>query len=124
MLSKLNKFILLYFPDSRLYTYDSIVYMINDIDNEIIAFSGLNIFDNNILISQLCVHNNYRNNGIASTLLNFIQDNFHNSNFILYIGKNNNNTESLYQFYKNRGFIEDYNDYIKYKMIKNNLNKF
>jgi len=120
---KINQFILKSFNESRLYTYDKVVYYFNDSDSNdntnqiIIGFLGINDFDETILISQLCTDVNYRNKGIATQLLEFIETTF-NSNLILYI-KNDSNYKKLYDFYTKRGFIEVYNDSIKYKMKKN-----
>ncbi len=120
---KINQFILKSFNESRLYTYDKVVYYSNDSDSNdntnqiIIGFLGINDFDETILISQLCTDVNYRNKGIATQLLEFIEISF-NSNLILYI-KNDSNYKKLYDFYTKRGFIEVYNDSIKYKMKKN-----
>ena len=115
---KLNEFILKSFNETRLYTYDKVVYYSNNDSNKtIIGFIGINDFDETILISQLCTDANYRNKGIATKLLEFIEISF-NSNLILYI-KNDSNYKKLYDFYTKRGFIEVYNDSIKYKMKKN-----
>lgn len=115
---KLNEFILKSFNETRLYTYDKVVYYSNNDSNKtIIGFIGINDFDETILISQLCTDVNYRNKGIATQLLEFIEISF-NSNLILYI-KNDSNYKKLYDFYTKRGFIEVYNDSIKYKMKKN-----
>lgn len=118
---KLNEFILKSFNETRLYTYDKVVYYSDDSNNDsnktIIGFIGINDFDETILISQLCTDVNYRNKGIATQLLEFIEISF-NSNLILYI-KNDSNYKKLYDFYTKRGFIEVYNDSIKYKMKKN-----
>ncbi len=119
---KLNEFILKSFNETRLYTYDKVVYYSNNDSNNdsnktIIGFIGINDFDETILISQLCTDVNFRNKGIATQLLKFIETTF-NSNLILYI-KNDSNYKKLYDFYTKRGFIEVYNDSIKYKMKKN-----
>ena len=115
---KLNELILKSFNETRLYTYDKVVYYSNNDSNKtIIGFIGINDFDETILISQLCTDVNYRNKGIATQLLKFIETTF-NSNLILYI-KNDSNYKKLYDFYTKRGFIEVYNDSIKYKMKKN-----
>lgn len=117
---KLNEFILKSFNETRLYTYDKVIYYSNNNNNNnsmIIGFLGINDFDETILISQLCTDVNYRNKGIATQLLEFIEK-FFNSNLILYI-KNDSNYKKLYDFYTKRGFIEVYKDSIKYKMKKN-----
>lgn len=125
---KLKNFILLSFPESRLYTYESIVYFIdNDNNDDIIGFTGLNIYNNDdndiILINQLCVCAQKRNKGIATKLLEFIENKFKNNKnnqMILYVRKYGDNvdTECLYNFYTKRGFIEVYSDKYKYKLCK------
>lgn len=120
---KINNLILLCFTNSRLETYDEIIYY--QIEDNIIGFFGLQIYINFSIINQLCVNSNYRNKGIASILLKYIEDNIR-TDLILYIDKNKENTEKLYNFYVNRGYKEteincvccvDKQD-IEYKMIK------
>ena len=117
---KLKNFILLYFSESRLYTYEIIIYILDDNSNEIIGFTGLNIYNNTILINQLCVNTQKRNKGIATSILAFIENKFKNYNLILYVRKygDNPNTECLYNFYIKRGFKEIYSDKYKYKLLK------
>lgn len=119
--SKFTNFILLSFPESRLYTYESVVYYSNDSD-EIIGFCGINIYDKIILISQLCVNTKNRNQGIATKLLEFVEKQFKNNNssIILFVRKygDNVNTKCLYDFYTKRGFSEIYSDKYKYKLSK------
>jgi N-acetylglutamate synthase-like GNAT family acetyltransferase len=117
MILKLNEFILGYFSHSRLYTYEIVVYTVNDNTQQITGFLGLQIFDKNILINQLCVDIKYRNQGIASNLLEYVKNNYQ-CNMTLYIDKNTENTNYLYNFYTKRGFVEIYSDIIKYKMYK------
>jgi N-acetylglutamate synthase-like GNAT family acetyltransferase len=117
-MSRLNNFILSYFSHSRLFTYESVVYTINDNTQEITGFTGLQTLGNYININQLCVDITLRNQGIASNLLEYIEKRFQ-YNMILYIQKNTDNSECLYQFYSKKGFIEIYSDNIKYKMCKN-----
>lgn len=57
-------------------------------------------------VNQLCVHTNYKNNGIGSMLLKYIENNFQ-SKLMLYIDKNKENTEELYKFYIQRGYQEN-----------------
>lgn len=108
----LNKFIQTHFEETRLYTYEYIIYCIDD-NNDVIGFLGLQIFDNNITINQLCVDSNHRNKGIATALLEFTEKEFQNHNQFLYTHK-----LELYKFYCNRGFSEVYRDNLKIKMRK------
>ena len=108
----INNLILSCFINSRLETYDEIIFYL--FEDNIIGFIGLNIDINFININQLCVKYNYRNKGIASKLLKYIEENSI-INLILYIDKNKNNTEELYNFYLKRGYIGEENE-IEYKM--------
>jgi ribosomal protein S18 acetylase RimI-like enzyme len=108
----LNKFIQIHFKETRLYSYEYIVYCIDD-NNDVIGFLGIQTFDNNITINQLCVDINHRNKGIAKSLLEFTEKEFRNYNQFLYMHK-----PELYKFYCNRGFTEVYRDNIKVKMVK------
>jgi hypothetical protein len=115
---KINYLILSCFSNSRLESYDEIIYYLLEKDDNIIGFIGLNI-DKNINISfinQLCVNTNFRNKGIATMLLKYVEDTL-TTNLILYVDKNKNNTENLYNFYLNRGYTAEENK-IEYKMIK------
>ncbi len=114
LMENLDNFIKIYFDSSRLSTYEYIIYYIND--NAIIGFLGLQLFDNNILLNQLCVDINNRNKGIAKQLLLFTENIFKNHNLFLYT-HNINNIE-LRKFYYNRGFKEIYKDDVKIKMVK------
>jgi N-acetylglutamate synthase-like GNAT family acetyltransferase len=113
----LNKFIQLHFEETRLYSYEYIVYYIND-NNDVIGFLGLQLFNDNIIINQLCVDINNRNKGIAKQLLEFVDKEFNNYNQFLYTHK-----PELYKFYCNRGFSQVYKDNIKIKMCKYYLKK-
>jgi N-acetylglutamate synthase-like GNAT family acetyltransferase len=100
---EINNLIISSFINSRLDTYNEVIYYI--VDGEIIGFVGLqnkNIFT---LLNQLCVKINYRNKGIGSKLLEYIEENV-KTNLILYIDKNKDNTEYLYNYYLNRGYKE------------------
>ena len=110
---KINCLILSCFSNSRLESYDEIIFYL--LENNIIGFIGLNIDINFININQLCVKYNYRNKGIATKLLKYIEE-FSTTNLILYVDKNKNNTEKLYNFYLKRGYIGEENE-IEYKMI-------
>lgn len=112
---KINYLILSCFINSRLESYDEIIFYL--LEDNIIGFIGLNIDINFININQLCVKYNYRNKGIATQLLKYIEENSI-TNLILYVDKNKNNTEKLYNFYLNRGYTGEENE-IEYKMTKN-----
>jgi ribosomal protein S18 acetylase RimI-like enzyme len=112
---KINYLILSCFSNSRLETYDEIIYYL--IDDNIIGFIGLNININFSFINQLCVNSNYRNKGIATMLLKYVEDSLI-TNLILYVDKNKNNTDNLYNFYVNRGYEDLDKTKIEYKMIK------
>jgi GNAT superfamily N-acetyltransferase len=109
----INNLILSCFSNSRLETYDEIIFYL--LEDNIIGFLGLIIDINFININQLCVKYDYRNKGIASKLLKYIEENS-TTKLILYIDKNKNNTEKLYNFYLKRGYIGEENE-IEYKMI-------
>lgn len=111
---KINCLILSCFINSRLESYDEIIFYL--LEDNIIGFVGLNIDINFININQLCVKYNYRNKGIATILLKYIEE-FSTTNLILYVDKNKNNTEELYNFYLKRGYIAEENE-IEYKMTK------
>jgi N-acetylglutamate synthase-like GNAT family acetyltransferase len=113
---KLDKFILTNFDNSRLDTYEYVIYMTDDNSENIIGFVGLQTIDFNIIINQLCVSINHRNQGIATQLLEYIESQFKNFKYYLYI-HNINNTK-LYNYYNKRGFKELYRDNVKIKMIK------
>jgi len=120
---KINYLILSCFSNSRLETYDEIIYYLLEKHDNIIGFIGLNININFSFINQLCINSNYRNKGIATMLLKYAEDSLI-TNLILYIDKNKNNTDKLYNFYVNRGYEEDKincsldKTKIEYKMIK------
>jgi GNAT superfamily N-acetyltransferase len=111
---KINYLILSYFSNSRLESYDEIIYY--TLDDNIIGFIGLDINIDYAFINQLCVNSKYRNKGIATTLLKYVED-IIKTNLILYVDKNKNNTENLYNFYLNRGYTGEENK-IEYKMTK------
>ena len=113
---KLDKFILTNFDNSRLDTYEYVIYMTDDNSENIIGFVGLQTIDFNIIINQLCVSINHRNQGIATQLLEYIESQFKNFKYYLYI-HNINNTK-LYNYYNKRGFKELYRDNVKINMIK------
>jgi ribosomal protein S18 acetylase RimI-like enzyme len=122
--TKINNLILQNFKTSRLETYETLIYKM--IDNEVVGFMGLHKYHDNdndndndndyISINQLCVDINYRNQGIATQLLNSLSD---NEKYILFIDKNKNNDHlKLIEFYKKRGFIISSENDIEIKMIK------
>jgi ribosomal protein S18 acetylase RimI-like enzyme len=121
--TKINNLILQNFKTSRLETYETLIYKM--IDNKVVGFMGLHKYhDNNndndndyISINQLCVDINYRNQGIATQLLNSLSD---NEKYILFIDKHDNDDShlKLIEFYKKRGFIISSENDIEIKMIK------
>lgn len=122
---EINNLILLSFKKSRLKFYEAIVYY--KFDNKIIGAVGLYFIDKYLSINQLCTHKDYRNLGIASLLLSFISEKYKSTPIILYIEKNKEDTDYLYNFYLHRGFREidylqtfnlTYEKDIEYLMIK------
>ena len=119
--TKINNLILQNFKTSRLETYETLIYKI--IDNKVVGFMGLHKYHDNgngndyISINQLCVDINYRNQGIATQLLNSLSD---NEKYILFIDKHDNDDShlKLIEFYKKRGFIISSENDIEIKMIK------
>lgn len=106
---EINELILSSFQNSRINHYDNLVYY--KYKNRIIGFAGLYFMDKYLSINQLCVHKDFRNQGIATQLLEFIEKLYKYISMILYIDKNKNNTDYLYKFYTQRGFKEI--DYLK-----------
>lgn len=106
---EINELILSSFQNSRINHYDNLVYY--KYKNRIIGFAGLYFMDKYLSINQLCVHKDFRNQGIATKLLEFIEKLYKYISMILYIDKNKNNTDYLYKFYTQRGFKEI--DYLK-----------
>jgi len=102
--AKINELILKNFKNSRLNTYQILIYKM--IDNEIIGFLGLHDYEEYLSINQLCVDIKYRNIGIANDLLIYLNNHFKNNNFILFVDKDKPNYEYLVNYYKQRGFIE------------------
>jgi len=115
---KINQLLLSSFTKSRLDTYDEVIYYIRN--ENIIGFVGIQLDSKKLTVNQLCVHANYKNNGIGSMLLKYIENNFQ-STLILYIDKNKENTEELYKFYIQRGYeenkIDNQNNIEEYVMI-------
>jgi len=106
---EINELILSSFQNSRINHYDNLVYY--KYKNRIIGFAGLYFIDKYLSINQLCVHKDFRNQGIATQILEFIEKLYKYISMILYIDKNKNNTDYLYKFYTQRGFKEI--DYLK-----------
>lgn len=106
---EINELILSSFQNSRINHYDNLVYY--KYKNRIIGFAGLYFMDKYLSINQLCVHKDFRNQGIATQILEFIEKLYKYISMILYIDKNKNNTDYLYKFYTQRGFKEI--DYLK-----------
>lgn len=121
----INNLILENFEKSRLKTYEFIIYY--TYNNSIIAFVGLYFINKYISLNQLCVHKNYRNRGLATNLMKIIDNLYISIPQILYIDKNKNNTDYLFDFYSKNGFKEidylktlnlTYDKEIEYLMIK------
>jgi|LakMenE18May11ns_1017448.scaffolds.fasta_scaffold9947591_1 hypothetical protein len=121
----INNLILRNFNKSRLDTYETIFYFINE--NSIIGHIGVYYLKKYLCLNQLCVDSNYRNQRIATKLLIAIDNHFKNIPQILYIDKNKLNTNLLFDFYIKKGFKEmdyletfnlTYNKEKEYIMIK------
>lgn len=107
---EINELILSNFQKSRLNTYENIYYYTynnNSINkNKIIGVVGVYYINKYLSLNQLCIHKDYRKKGLATRLLSYITDKYKNSSIILYIDKNKENTEYLFNFYLRRGFKE------------------
>jgi hypothetical protein len=68
---KINNLILSCFSNSRLETYDEVIYY--QIEDNIIGFLGLQIYIDFSIINQLCVISNYRNQGLLLYYLNLLK---------------------------------------------------
>ena len=121
----INNLILENFEKSRLKTYETVIYY--SYNNNIIAFVGLYFINKYLSLNQLCVHKNYRKNGIATNLFKVIDNLYFSISQILYIDKNKDNTNYLFNFYSKNGFKEidylktlnlTYDKEIEYLMIK------
>jgi ribosomal protein S18 acetylase RimI-like enzyme len=106
----IHELILKSFKNSRLKFYETVVYF-KDSDNKIIGFVGLYYIDKYLSLNQLCVEEEHRNNGIASLLLELIFYLYNTTSIILYIDKNKEKTNYLFDFYSRKGFKEI--DYLK-----------
>jgi len=82
---------------------------------EIIGFVG--IYDN--LLNQLCVLKEHRNKGVATQILN-VSKKVLPSPFYLFIDKNKEKTEYLFNFYLSHGFRIYLQNDIEYKMVFDN----
>ena len=105
----INNLILENFEKSRLKTYETVIYY--SYNNNIIAFVGLYFINKYLSLNQLCVHKNYRKNGLATNLLKIIDNLYFSISQILYIDKNKDTTNYLFNFYSKNGFKEI--DYLK-----------
>jgi len=121
----INNLILENFEKSRLKTYETIIYY--SYNNNIIAFVGLYFINKYLSLNQLCVHKNYRKNGLATNLLKIIDNLYFSISQILYIDKNKDTTNYLFNFYSKNGFKEidylktlnlTYDKEVEYLMIK------
>lgn len=121
----INNLILENFEKSRLKTYETVIYY--SYNNNIIAFVGLYFINKYLSLNQLCVHKNYRKNGLATNLLKIIDNLYFFISQILYIDKNKDTTNYLFNFYSKNGFKEidylktlnlTYDKEVEYLMIK------
>lgn len=121
----INNLILENFEKSRLKTYETVIYY--SYNNNIIAFVGLYFINKYLSLNQLCVHKNYRKNGIATNLFKVIDNLYFSISQILYIDKNKDTTNYLFNFYSKNGFKEidylktlnlTYDKEVEYLMIK------
>lgn len=121
----INNLILENFEKSRLKTYETVIYY--SYNNNIIAFVGLYFINKYLSLNQLCVHKNYRKNGLATNLLKIIDNLYFSISQILYIDKNKDTTNCLFNFYSKNGFKEidylktlnlTYDKEVEYLMIK------
>lgn len=104
---EINEIILSNFKKSRLNTYENIYYYTdNNNKNKIIGVVGIYFINKYLSLNQLCIDKDYRRKGLATRLLSYIIDEYKNSSIILYVDKNKENTEYLYNFYLSRGFKE------------------
>ena len=104
---EINEIILSNFKKSRLNTYENIYYYTdNNNKNKIIGVVGIYFINKYLSLNQLCIDKDYRKKGLATSLLSYIIDEYKNSSIILYVDKNKENTEYLYNFYLSRGFKE------------------
>lgn len=105
---EINEIILSNFKKSRLNTYENIYYYTDNTNNKnkIIGVVGVYFINKYLSLNQLCIDKDYRRKGLATRLLSYIIDEYKNSSIILYVDKNKENTEYLYNFYLSRGFKE------------------
>ena len=105
---EINEIILSNFKKSRLNTYENIYYYTDNTNNKnkIIGVVGIYFINKYLSLNQLCIDKDYRRKGLATRLLSYIIDEYKNSSIILYVDKNKENTEYLYNFYLSRGFKE------------------
>ena len=122
---EINELILSEFKSSRIDFYENMVYIKNN--DKIIGFAGLYFIDKFLSINQLIIDKNHRNKKLGSKILNVIFDLYKYINIILYIDKNKENTDFLFNFYSKHGFKEidylntfnlTYYPDIEYLMIK------
>jgi len=105
-IKEINQLILSNFQKSRLNTYENIYYYTDKNNNKIIGVVGVYYINKYLSLNQLCIHKDYRKKGLATGLLSHIIDEYKDSSIILYIDKNKENTEYLFNFYLRRGFKE------------------
>jgi ribosomal protein S18 acetylase RimI-like enzyme len=109
--SKCNQLIEENFGNSRLPTYEKVIYYI--LENKIVGFVG--ICDN--YLNQLCTDINYRNQGIASELIESAR-NMLGGTIYLFINKTKDraDTDNLLKFYTKRNFNIEFENEVEYKM--------
>jgi GNAT superfamily N-acetyltransferase len=117
----INTLILSCFQSSRISTYDTMIWYQDD--QHIIGCMGYHTnqyydpaFGHITILNQLCVHENHRCKGIATDLLRYTEAT-QQATLILYIDKNEPDTEQLYNFYKMRGYqdIDDIDQKLPHK---------
>jgi ribosomal protein S18 acetylase RimI-like enzyme len=108
-ISKCNKLIEETFGTSRFDSYEKVIYYV--IEDNIVGFIGIS--DN--YLNQICTDINYRNNGIASKLIENAR-NILGGTIYLFINKNNKDCDNLLTFYTKRNFNIEYENEVEYKM--------
>jgi ribosomal protein S18 acetylase RimI-like enzyme len=101
---EIKELILNNFQNSRLNTYENIYYYRDN--DKIIGVVGVYFINKYLSLNQLCIDKDYRRKGFATSLLSYVCNEYKNIPIILYIDKNKENTEYLYDFYLRRGFKE------------------
>jgi ribosomal protein S18 acetylase RimI-like enzyme len=108
-IAKCTKLIEETFGTNRFDSYEKVIYYV--IDDKIVGFIGIS--DN--YLNQICTDINYRNNGIASKLIESVR-NILGGTIYLFINKNNKDCDNLLTFYIKRNFNIEYENEVEYKM--------